>query len=229
MTRGIRGGAPSLLRTAGRRCPIGWVKAACAVAGAAFLAGCHTDMWVQPKLRPYQPDEFFADNRSARDPVPGTIARGHLRLDKAFYTGFDDDGRLVTKLPVTLTLNGQKLDTRKDLLKVLVWGRERYTAFCSECHGARGDGNGMINQRGLVLRRSPANYNTDRLRAMPIGHFFDAITNGYGIMMSSAARVSPDDRWAIIAYIRTLQFSRHANLSDVAPEDLPKLQAGGAR
>jgi cytochrome c553 len=184
-------------------------------------------MWVQPKLRPYQADEFFADNRSARDPVPGTVARGHLRLDKAFYTGFGDDGKLVTKLPVTLTLNGEKLDTRRDLLKVITWGHDRYTAFCSECHGARGDGNGMINQRGLVLRRSPANYNTDRLRAMPIGHFFDAMTNGYGIMMSSAARVSPDERWAIAAYIRALQFSRYARLSDLTPEDAAKLPGGG--
>ena len=195
--------------------------------GSLFLAGCHTDMWVQPKVRPYQQDDFFADTRSARDPVPGTIARGHLRLDKAFYTGFDDSGKLVTKLPATLELNGEKLDTQRDLMKVLKWGRERFTAFCSECHGARGDGNGMINQRGLVLRRSPANYHTDRLRAMPLGHFYDAQTNGYGIMMSSAARVTPDERWAIAAYIRALQLSHYAKASDVSAEDQAKLSAGG--
>lgn len=177
---------------------------------ALTVAGCHTDMWVQPKLRPFQEDSAFADKRSVRDPILGTVARGHARLDKAFFTGFGPDGKLVDRLPNVLTLDGQRLNTTKDLAKVLRWGKERFTAFCSPCHGQLGDGQGMIAKRGLILRRNPASYHTDRLRAMPIGHFYEVQTSGFGIMMSSAARVSPDERWAIAAYIRVLQLSQYA-------------------
>lgn len=206
-----------------------WVRLGVGCLMPLVLGGCHTDMWVQPKVRPYQQDEFFADTRSSRDPVPGTVARGHLRLDKGFYTGFGADGKLVSALPAGLALNGEKVNTKKDLGKVIRWGQERFTAFCSPCHGALGDGNGMITQRGLILRRVPANYHTDRLRAMPLGHFYEVQTNGFGIMGSSASRVSPDERWAIAAYIRVLQLSRYGKLSDLDPGQQAKLSQGGSR
>lgn len=193
-----------------------------ALAGAV-AAGCHTDMWVQPKTKPFQPNEFFPDNLSAREPVPGTVARGKYVADKSFLTGFDKNGNMLTRLPATLTKDGKKLDTKKDLKEVLLWGRERYEAMCSHCHGLSGDGQGMITQRGLILRRAPANYHTDRLRKMPIGHFYDVQTNGFGIMMSSAARVTPDERWAIAAYIRALQLSHNIEKSKLSPEDLNQL------
>jgi mono/diheme cytochrome c family protein len=210
-----------------RKTSVAAFRHAALLVAALFLAGCHTDMWVQPKTRPFQQDDFFADTNSSRDPIPGTIARGRLRLDKAFYTGYDESGKLVDKLPAELTLNNEKLSTKTDMAKVLTWGRERFTAFCSECHGALGDGKGMITQRGLILRRSPANYHTDRLRAMPLGHFYDVQTNGFGIMNSSASRVSPDERWAIAAYIRALQLSKHAKPSDLTPEEASALEKGG--
>ena len=166
---------------------------------------------------------MFADGQSAREPIAGTIARGKLHEDKSFVTGFDADGKLVTMLPATLTKDGKKLSTTTDLKVVLKWGQERFDAFCSHCHGASGDGQGMITERGLILRRAPANYHTDRLRKMPIGHFFDAQTKGFGIMMSSAARVNPDERWAITAYIRALQLSHNVPQAKLSPEDLNKL------
>lgn len=99
-------------------------------------------------------------------------------------------------------------------------GRENFEVFCSPCHGLAGDGDGMIVQRGFP---APPSYHIDRLRAAPAQHFFDVITNGYGVMYSYAARVPPHDRWAIVAYIRALQDSRHARVADVpqAREKLP--------
>lgn len=175
-----------------------------AAAGAAslVLAGCHTDMWVQPRTKTYDRSTFYADGRSARVPVAGTVAQGQLKADDAFTTGFVA-GKLVTELPVPLT---------KALLER---GRERFTIFCSPCHGQLGDGNGMIAQRGFNLRKKPASYHTDRLRKMPIGHFFDVISSGYGVMYSYAARVKPEDRWAIAAYIRALQASQDSSVKVV--------------
>lgn len=187
-----------------------------------LLAGCHTDMWIQPRKGPLEDSDFFADGNASRKPVEGTIARGGLQLDEARYRGYAN-GKLVRDIPATLTLAGKEIDTRTNLKAVLERGRERYNIFCSHCHGKVGSGDGMITQRGLVLRRKPATYHDDRLRNMPIGHFFDVITNGYGTMFSYASRVEPDDRWAIAAYIRALQLSQNASVSEVGPpKEVPK-------
>jgi mono/diheme cytochrome c family protein len=84
-------------------------------------------------------------------------------------------------------------------------GRERYDIFCSVCHGLTGFGDGMIVRRGF---RRAASFHDDRLRQAPVGHFFDAITNGWGAMPSYAPQIPAQDRWAIIAYIRALQLSQ---------------------
>ena len=107
---------------------------------------------------------------------------------------------------------------------VLKRGQERFNVVCLNCHGAAGDGKGMITQRGLILKRPPATYHTDRLRKMPVGYFYDVMTSGHGIMFSMANRVEPDDRWAIVAYIRALQMSQDQNLQNLSPEDQAKLQ-----
>ncbi len=181
-----------------------YAVALAAAATAVLLTGCHMDMWVQPKVRPYQPSDVFADGVSMRPLVPHTVDRTHFWSDTGRYTGYVK-GQLVTTLPVQMT--------RADLER----GQERFNIFCSPCHGALGNGKGMIAIRGLALRRQPATYHTDRLRKMPIGHFYDVITNGYGVMFSYASRVEPDDRWRIAAYIRVLQRSQHANASDLPP------------
>lgn len=194
-----------------------------ALAGLAlFSAGCNTDMWRQPKQEPLDASEFFADGQANRPLVPGTIARGYARQDTPYYTGVRN-GHWVDGLPMPVTM---------DLLKR---GQERFNIYCTPCHGRLGDGNGMIAKRGFSLRRPPGNYHTDRLRNMPVGHFYDVITNGYGAMYSYASRVEPQDRWAIVAYIRALQLSQHADPSVADPATLlqstqapPVVGEGGA-
>lgn len=175
-----------------------FVAAAC----LALLTGCHPDMWRQPKAKPLQASDFFPDGMASRPLVAHTIARGQLREDDAYYTGISS-GKLVDVFPFPMT----RADIRR--------GQERFNIYCSPCHGRLGDGKGMIAQRGLSLVREPASYHTERLRKMPVGHFYDVITNGFGIMYSYAQRVDPDDRWRIAAYIRALQLSQHATRADL--------------
>ncbi|MEO8034809.1 MAG: cytochrome c [Acidobacteriota bacterium] len=168
--------------------------AACQRTGPSFQ-----QMGRQPKYDPYEPSDFFADGQSARPRLPGTVARGELSnnpfLDTGKIGGADGDG---FPFPVTP--------------EVLNRGQERFNIFCSECHGRVGDGNGMIPSRGY---RRPPSYHTEALRAAKTGHFFDVMTNGFGSMPSYAVQVPVKDRWAIIAYIRALQFSQHATVNDV--------------
>src|SRR5579871_5361339 len=121
----------------------------------------------------------------------------------------------------------------KDFERFIRRGQERFNIYCSPCHGRIGDGKGMIWQRGFAPNITVATYHTDRLRKMPIGHFYDAITHGYGRMFSYAARVEPQDRWAIAAYIRVFQLSQHATQTDfdeTAPPPPPAdAKQGGAR
>lgn len=170
------------------------------------LAGCHIDMWVQSKPKSQDLSAFYSESShnpsSTRMPIQGTVPYKTDRRDTAFYTGYVND-KLVREFPVPVT---------KQLIER---GKERYTIFCTPCHGQLGDGKGMIAQRGFAIQRPPATYHTDRLRQMPVGHFFDVMTHGYGAMYPFAARISTKDRWAIASYIRVLQLSQHA-----APGDL---------
>jgi mono/diheme cytochrome c family protein len=100
-------------------------------------------------------------------------------------------------------------------------GRERYDIYCSPCHGATGDGNGIVIRRGFP---TPPSYHIPRLRNAPAGHFFDVMTRGYGVMYSYASRVTPEDRWAIAAYIRALQLSQDGTLSDVPANEMARLK-----
>jgi cytochrome c553 len=183
---------------------------AAAVLLAGVLAGCRLDMHVQPKYVPEEPTGFFADGRSERPVVPGTVARGHLQLDELLYTG-KENGVPSNRFPFPITRAG------------LERGRERFNIYCTPCHDYEGNGNGMIVQRGLS---HPPSYNVDRLRNEPVGHFVDVMTNGFGAMYSYASRVSPADRWRIAAYIRALQLSQHASLQDVPPDERAKLSGG---
>lgn len=187
------------------------------------LAGCHTDMWVQPKTTGYKESELFEDGKSARPLEEGVVARGLLKTDSTRFKGREKDGALVSEIPASLTIWGEKVNTKTELKKVLQHGQERFDIFCSHCHGKVGAGDGMINQRGLILRRPVATYHTDRLRKMPVGHFFDVITNGYGAMFAQAPRVPVDDRWAIVAYIRALQFSQVQPKSSLSAAELQEL------
>jgi mono/diheme cytochrome c family protein len=108
-------------------------------------------------------------------------------------------------------------------MELLKRGQEKFDIFCTPCHGRTGDGEGMIAKRGFKLRRPVGNIHTDRLRKMPVGHFYDVITNGYGAMYSYASRIEPKDRWAVVAYIRALQLSQNVKATDLTSDQQAKL------
>jgi mono/diheme cytochrome c family protein len=173
------------------------------------LTACRRDMFHQPKSSPLSESDFFPDGMGSRSAPPHTVAQDDLETDKAFYTGMIGTN-LVTTFPQPVTT------------AMLRRGQERFEINCVPCHGETGEGNGIVVQRGFP---APPSYHIDRLRTAPVGHFFDVMTRGYGVMFSYAARVTPEDRWAIAAYIRALQLSQNARLSDVPPEEVAQLNA----
>lgn len=188
-----------------RRAGVAAAAAVCLVASA-----CMQQMAVQPNPRPLDASPVFVDRASARPPVPGTVpaARGEFgtRVEPELIV---DEASDAFPLPVTAAL----LDR----------GQQRYEIYCAPCHGFTGNGDGMIVQRGFV---EPPSFNTDRLRSVTVGHMYAVITYGYGAMATYASQVRPEDRWAIIAYIRTLQFSQHATIDDVPVIARPELEGG---
>jgi len=198
-----------LSRNAHRRKPNAGAWTLAAVGLVFTCAGCRLDMHVQPRYNPYDATDFFGDGQSARQPVAGTFPRGELTLgpQELLYTG-KVNGQPSEEFPFPVT---QEIVER---------GRERFNVFCSPCHGFAGDGDGMIVQRGF---RRPPSLHEDRLRTAPAGHYFDVITNGFGVMYPYGYRVAPPDRWAIIAYVRALQLSRQASIDDVPEAERQKL------
>src|SRR6266550_9556862 len=190
-----------------------------------FSSGCRRDMQDQPKMKPFRSTTFFGDGLSARPLIEGTIPRGYLRADTAFYTG--KKSKLLNGTPApsptptgpqpTASAPGGAARTAASYPddvetfpfpiteEIVTRGRERYDIYCSVCHGLTGDGDGMIVRRGF---RRAASFHDDRVRQAPVGHYFDAITNGWGAMPSYAPQITAQDRWAIIAYVRALQLSQ---------------------
>ena len=177
---------------------------------ALLLAGCPQQMAEHAGYKPLTRDDFFADHRASRPVVGGTIARGQLQTDSALFTGKGEDGKDVTEFPFEMTRD------------VLARGKQRYEVFCSVCHGLTGQGDGRIVQRGFT---KPPSYSADPSRAvriktgkdvplidMPVGHFFDVITRGFGAMPSLNEQIPVKDRWAIVGYVRALQISQSPEL-----------------
>jgi len=178
------------------------------VLSSVFLAGCargctssrppihlNPSMDNQPKVRAQSASTFFYDGMSMRQPIPGTVAIGGLKEDTAFFTGKGADGQFVATNPVTVD------DT------VLERGRQRYVIYCLPCHDARGDGKGILFQRGNV---PTATFHQEKMLKYTDGQIFDIMTNGQGLMPAYRWPIPPADRWAIIAYIRELQRDRQA-------------------
>lgn len=183
-------------------------------------------------MKPYRSTVFFKDGLSTRPPIEGTVARGFLKTDTEFFTG-KKAGKTAggpSAMPAQTPAGPQPAQVTRgagvsasapqgaaaypddvEIFPIPVTkdvvhrGKERYEIFCSACHGFTGNGDGMIVRRGF---RRAASFNDDRLRQAPVGHFFDAITNGWGTMPSYAPQIPAQDRWAIIAYIRALQLSQ---------------------
>lgn len=165
------------------------------------LAGCN-DMYDTARIKPMERSEFFADRSTARSLPQGTVARGHAAANDLYHTG-KIDGKLVDAFPFAITDS------------VMARGKDRYTTFCTPCHGRLGDGNGMIVQRGFPR---PNSFHSDSLRARPAGYYFDVMTNGFGRMYSYAPSVPVEDRWSIVAYIRALQYSQRVPISSLPAE-----------
>lgn len=181
----------------------------------AFPAGCTRDfryqplgMWNEARLKPYEGSPMPNESSSSRGLVPGAVARGELWTGDPMATG-RYAGKPLAKSPVAVTR------------ALLQRGQERFNISCSPCHGRLGDGQGMIVQRGFP---HPPDYAIPRLRKAPVGHFYDVITNGYGVMYSYAQSVAVKDRWAIASYIRVLQKTR-----PVVPVDLYEQERKRAR
>jgi mono/diheme cytochrome c family protein len=170
------------------------------------LASCREDMQNQPKFIPLRENSFYADGRSARPQVEGTIARGQLEDDPLLYTG-KVNGQEANEFPFAIT--------EKDLAR----GHERFNIYCSPCHSELGDGNGMIVQRGF---KKPPSYYDPRLMKATVGHFFNVMTNGWGAMGDYSAQVPVADRWRIAAYIRALQLSQTAKSGDVPGQQVSR-------
>ena len=169
------------------------------LAASVALAGCRQDMHDAPRYTALQKSTFFANGAASRTLVANTVARGQLRADEHLYTG-KVNGQTATEFPMPVTE------------AVMARGQERFNVYCSPCHGRTGLGDGMVVQRGF---RKPPSYHDERLRNVPVGYFFDVMTNGFGAMQDYSAQVGVTDRWAIAAYIRALQLSRHASVDDV--------------
>lgn len=171
-----------------------------------WLAGCRLDMHVQPRYNPLAKSDFFADQRSARPLVEGTVARGELREDEYFYTGrLGNNPGDYMPFPVS----------KEDLER----GRTRYNVYCAPCHSRVGDGNGYIPSRGFS--RKPPSYHIERLQKAPVGYLYGVITEGFGIMSDYSSQIPPRDRWCIVAYIRALQLSQHATVGDAGGHPIP--------
>jgi Cytochrome C oxidase, cbb3-type, subunit III len=179
-----------------------------AVIFAGGVAGCRQDMHDQQKFEPLEASPFFGDGRSARQPVDGTVARGHLHDDIHFYEGRDSTGELADTFPMPVTK------------EVLVRGHERFDIFCAPCHSRTGNGDGMVVRRGF---RKPPSFHTDTLRQAKVGHFFEVVSKGFGVMPSYAVQIPASDRWAIVAYIRALQLSQNATIDDVPEPERGRL------
>jgi mono/diheme cytochrome c family protein len=185
------------------------VLGALALTSVVVLSGCargctssrppvhlNPSMDDQPKVLPQTASDFFFNGASMREPVPGTIPIGGLKEDAAFFTGKGADGQFVATVPVP---QNEALLER---------GRQRYVIYCQPCHDARGEGKGILFQRGNV---PTASFHDEKILKYPDGQIFDVMTNGMGLMPSYKWPIPPSDRWAIIAYIRELERRRPAS------------------
>ncbi|MFQ5350870.1 MAG: c-type cytochrome [Thermoanaerobaculia bacterium] len=179
-----------------------------AALAALLLGGCRQDMHDQPKYQPLEASELFPNGAASRAPVEGTVARGMLRQDSRLFRGMAADGSFIDEIPLSVTA------------ELVVRGRDRFDIFCSPCHGRTGDGQGMVVSRGF---KQPESLHAERLVQSQDGYFYDVVSNGFGQMSSYAAQVKPEDRWAIVAYVKALQLSRRAPVELLTAEEVRRL------
>jgi hypothetical protein len=174
-----------------------------------LFCGCRDEMFDQPKCESLEENVSFKDGMASR-PLPlHTVPRGFLKEDQQFHTGWNGTNEL-DQLPMQLTA------------EMLRNARTQFDVYCAICHGITGDGDGPVVQRGFA---APASFHTDRQREAPIGHTFEVITHGYGVMPSLATKLDAAERWGIASYVRVLQFSRSASVTNVPQSERECLEA----
>jgi mono/diheme cytochrome c family protein len=185
-------------------------------AALLLVTGCDVvplHMRSQPRYEPLDPSNLWENGMASR-PIPAnTIPRGEfglMMLDSEYYTGKISEEEFVQTIPFEVD--------RETLLR----GQDRFDVFCSPCHGVLADGQGMIVERGF---KQPSTFHDQRLYDAADGYFYDIIGNGFGVMYGYGSRIQPDDRWAIVAYIRALQFSQNVPLDSLSPEDRANVEA----
>jgi cbb3-type cytochrome c oxidase subunit III len=186
---------------------------------AWLLAGCPGDVegWAgmrrQPKALPYRENAFFADDRVMRQPPPGTVPTSRRGKTRLFLSGREaPDAGFVGEIPLTLTR------------EMVERGRQRFEIYCATCHGVLGNGESQVG-RNMGLREPPSLLD---LPPYPDGYYYGVISEGFGLMPAYGEKLSPEDRWAVVAYVRALQRSQRARLEDVPPEARPELEKEGA-
>ena len=184
------------------------IRFAILIGGVALGTACRQDMHNQPKYKPLAASSFFADGRASRPTPAGTIAIDELDQTDTFHTG-SVNGAFAETIPAAITS------------ELLHRGEQRFNIFCSPCHGRLGNGDGMVARRGF---RAPPDLNSERVRQEPPGYIFQVVSNGYGAMPDYRDQVPTADRWAIVAYLRALQLSRSATLSDVPASQRGQLE-----
>ena len=187
------------------------------LAGLLFLTtGCRQDMHDQAKYEPLEPSTFYANGMASRSLVANTVPRGFLRDDTVLFTGLDGSGTAAATFPVEGLrgrIPGAEDWSDKELWgELLTRGEKRYGMFCTPCHDSSGGGNGMIVQRGF---QQPPSFHEERLRESPAGYFVNVVTQGFGQMSGYASQITPEDRWAIAAYVRALQLSQNVRLAEL--------------
>jgi len=198
-----------------------------ALLAAGALSGCrgmksgkppihpNLNMDFQQRLEAQEPNAFFSDDASQREPVAGTVRRGQLRTtaNAPFYYGRGGDGAYVAEIPVEVTP------------ALLERGQSRFNIYCTPCHGIAGDGRGIVavGNSGQGYGFAVPSYHTEGLRERPDGYIYDVILNGVNTMPSYGHEMPPSDRWAVVAYVRALQRSQDASPEDVPPTERERL------
>lgn len=167
----------------------------------------------QPRVDPQEKSVFFEDGLGMRAPIPGTVPLGWLRENTEYYTGIDSRGDTLKMMPVELSLS------------LLKRGRERYDIYCGPCHSRVGDGKGIMIQRGYV---PPPSFHDERIRDFSDGYIFHVISHGVRNMPGYRYQIPVEDRWAIVAYVRALQYARNASEKDIPTEVLDALMKSGS-
>jgi mono/diheme cytochrome c family protein len=203
----------------------------------ALASGCRLEMYDQPHVKPLEKSTFYPDSLSARPYIQGTVARTQVWTNSntnfseatgglvgEHGTGRPAGADSVTAWAERMSSGEQTFDRNGGIPipvthELVLRGQERFNIYCSPCHGRLGDGNGMVVERGFPR---PPSFHIDRMRQAADGYFYDVITNGFGVMYSYAARVVPEDRWAITAYIRALQLSQNSTAQDLPPQERNK-------